>query len=258
MAEEKQIEGAENGAENIPQTSPVEESARAQGWVPKEEFVGDEHRWVDAAEFLRRGELFEKIGHQSKKIKELEEAIGHFKGHTKKVEEAAYKRALEDLRAQKKEALLEGDADKVIEIDEKIDEVREARTQIQQEPQQQAQQEHPVFTYWKTRNGWYDKHADMHSWADARGIQLRNEGADPMTVLNTLEKEVREKFSTRFENPNRSKAAAVEGSSGRQGSSPKSKYSPSADEVAIAKRFVRTGLYKNEQEYYDELAKMSS
>lgn len=255
MSEENQNDNASNEA---PQLSPAEEQARAQGWVPKEEFDGDEHRWVDAGEFLRRGELFEKIGHQSKKIKELEDAIGHFKGHTKKVEEAAYKRALEELRAQKKEALIEGDADKVIEIDEKIDEVRETRAQSQENPQPQAQAEHPVFTYWKTRNGWYERHADMHSWADTRGMQLREQGADPMTVLNTLEKEVKEKFSNRFENPNRSKAANVEGGSGRQGASPKSKYSPTADEVSIAKRFVRTGLYKNEQEYYDELAKMSS
>lgn len=34
----------------------IEERARAQGWVPKEEFKGDQARWRPAEEFVKRGE----------------------------------------------------------------------------------------------------------------------------------------------------------------------------------------------------------
>ena len=51
--------------------SPTELKAIESGWVPKEEFQGDEHKWVEAGEFLRRGELFKKIEDQGKQLKDV-------------------------------------------------------------------------------------------------------------------------------------------------------------------------------------------
>lgn len=35
--------------------APIEQEARSMGWVPKEEFRGDEARWVDAETFVEKG-----------------------------------------------------------------------------------------------------------------------------------------------------------------------------------------------------------
>jgi|SRR5215469_8270497 len=250
------------GQETQSQISPVEQEARDQGWVPKEDFKGDEHKWVDAPEFVRRGELFAKIESQNKKLKSMEDTLHQFKQHHDRVQENAYKKALADLKAKKKEALVEGDADLVISVDEQIQEVREQAQIAQQRAaieQHQAQQtEHPDFTAFKVKNGWYESNSAMRAWADTRGVELARSGKSPSEVLRAVEKEVREEFPNRFENPNRSRASAVEPSTNRGNKSSASEnYSPNEVERTLAKKFVRDGLYKSEQEYYSELAKLN-
>lgn len=48
-----------------------EEAARKQGWVPQEEWNGNPDQWVDAKEFVYRGELLGRIKDQSKQIQSL-------------------------------------------------------------------------------------------------------------------------------------------------------------------------------------------
>jgi hypothetical protein len=239
-------EGAESPA---PQVSKAEEEARAQGWVPKDEFNGEEHKWVDAGEFLRRGELFGKIESQNKELRAIRDTLAQFKDHHNKVQEAAYKKAIEDLKAKKKEALLDNDADLVIEVDEQLADVKATQRTIQAQARQpEPQQEHPEFVAFKQKNSWYDSYKPMRAWADVRGMELAQEGKSPSEVLRQVEREVRSEFPTKFENPNRTKPNAVEGSPQR-GRAAEGAYSPNETERELAKKFVRQGLFKNEQEY---------
>lgn len=248
----------EGGENNGPEMSPTEAQAREQGWVPKEEFHGEEHKWVDAGEFLRRGELFGKIESQNKELKAIRETLLQFKDHHSKVQEAAYKKAIQDLKAKKKEALLESDADLVIEVDEQLAEVRQAQAAINSQPKIAApQEEHPEFIAFKQKNSWYENNRKMRLWADDRGLELARSGMSPSEVLRTVEREVRQDpdFKHVFENPNRNKAGAVEGAP-RRGGSGVAAYEPSEIERKMAQKFVREGLFKNEKEYYDELRSM--
>lgn len=257
MAEQEQ--GNEAGEGNdAPQMSATEEQAREQGWVPKDEFHGEEHKWVDAGEFLRRGELFGKIESQNKELKAIRETLAQFKDHHSKVQEAAYKKAIQDLKAKKKEALLESDADLVIEVDEQLAEVRQAQAAIAAQPKNPApQEEHPEFVAFKQKNSWYESNRKMRLWADDRGSELARSGMSPSEVLRTVEREVRQDpdFKHIFENPNRSKASAVEGAP-RRGGSQAAAYEPNEIERKMAQKFVREGLFKTEKEYYDELRSM--
>ena len=90
------------------EVSPVQEEALAQGWVPKDEYEGDPDRWVDAGEFVRRGELFRKIESQSKELKDVRKALAELAKHNSKIREVEYARAIEGLKAQKKEAASPG------------------------------------------------------------------------------------------------------------------------------------------------------
>jgi len=106
MAENNEIGGI--GTEVPGEAKPlsrIQEEAINQGWVPKEEFAGEEDEFIDAAEFVRRGELFRKIESQSKEMKELRKALNGLAGHNAKIREVEYKRAVDDLKAQKKTAL---------------------------------------------------------------------------------------------------------------------------------------------------------
>jgi len=249
--DEEQVDG---GEQSQPEISPVEQEARAQGWVPKDDFNGEEHKWVDAGEFLRRGELFGKIESQNKELKAIRETLAQFKDHHSKVQEAAYKRALQDLKDKKKEALLDGNADLVIEVDEQLADVKAQQQQIQSQATAQPEQvEHPEFVAFRNNNQWYDRTPTMRGWADGRGLELRAEGKSPSEILRTIEREVKQQFPTKFENPNRSKANAVE-SGAQRGSSGRGAYQPSEIEERMATKFVKEGLFKNKQEYYAELS----
>src|ERR1700758_5180010 len=87
--------------------TPTQQEALSQGWVPKEEFSGDPEKFVDAGEFLRRGELFRKIESQSKEMKDMRKALQELAKHNSQIRDVEYKRALETLKAEKKAALNE-------------------------------------------------------------------------------------------------------------------------------------------------------
>lgn len=193
--------------------TPVQQEALDMGWVPKEEFDGDPDRWVDAGEFIRRGELFKKIESQSKEMKELRKALNELAKHNSKVREVEYERAVKSLKEEKKRALAEADADRVIEIDDQIDLVKDQQRQLQAQQVQQivSQDIHPELKNWIDRNSWYENNRAMRAWADGRGIELAEMGSSPTDVLKALEKEVKERFKEKFHNPNRDRASAVEG-----------------------------------------------
>ena len=254
---------APTGTENqeAPQVTAYEQEAMDQGWVPKEEFSGDEHKWVDAAEFLRRGELFKKIESQSSELKQVRRALDELKKHHSNVREVEYKRALDSLKKQKKEALIDGDADALIEVDERIELVKEQQKQLQNEIEDgEYEQEtntgetHPEFVSWTNRNSWYKSNAPMRAFADELGRELRSKGKSPSDILVEVEKQVRKEFPQRFNNPKRDQAGAVEGAAPR-GSSGTSHFELSADERRVMNTFVRQGVM-TEKEYVAELRKV--
>lgn len=259
MADEIINEQSGDNQEAAPlEVSLTEQKAREQGWVPQDEFEGEEHKWVEAGEFLRRGELFEAIESRNKEIKAIRATLNEFKNHHKNVQEAAYKKALADLKAKKKEALIEGDADLVIEVDEQLADVKAQQRAMESQPaEQEVQQLHPEFVAWTDKNTWYQNTPSMRAWADGRGQELAQTGKSPYEVLKAIEKEVKERFPEKFENPNRQRAAGVE-SGVQRGSKGQPAYQPNEIERRMAKKFVNEGLFKNEQEYYAELQGVKS
>ena len=243
--------------ENTPvEHTETELKALDSGWVPKEEFQGEEHKWVEAGEFLRRGELFKKIEDQSKQLKDVRSALNEMKKLHSQVREVEYKRALDTLKAQKKAALEDGDADAVIAADERIDLVKEQVKQLQAEPapQEDSGSEHPEFIQWTEQNNWYKSSAPMKAFADALGQELARAGNSPSEVLKKVAIEVRKEFPNKFRNPNQDKAGAVEGGVGR-GVSTTGKFTLTDEERQVMNKFVRQNVM-TEREYIEQLKKV--
>jgi len=238
-----------------PELSPVQQEALSSGWVPKDDFNGDTEKWVDAAEFLRRGELFKKIEAQGRELKDVRRALVEMKKLHASVQEVEYKRALDTLKAQKKAALEEGDADAVIAADERIDLVREQQRQlVVPEDVQPTAEEHPEFVEWKSKNSWYVSSTPMKAFADALGAELAQQGLTPPQVLRKVEDEVRKEFPNKFQNPRQNRASAVESGNVKTVSGSGS-YTLSPDERRVMQTFVRTGVM-TEKEYISELKKV--
>lgn len=253
MSEENKLnEGTLVPGEAAP--SPIVEEALHQGWVPKDEFDGDPERWVDAGEFVRRGELFRKIESQSKEIKDVKRALNELAKHNAKVREVEYERALQELKSQKKEALSEGDADRVVDVDERIDLIKDQQKQLQSQKLAEVQQEivNPEFARWTSKNSWYETDKRMRAYADTLGLQLAQEGLSPSEVLKEVEKEVKDRFKEKFRNPNRDKPGAVEGVTARAAKSSEADYELSDVEKTIMKTLVDGG-HMTKEDYVKQL-----
>lgn len=239
----------------------VESRARSQGWVSKEEFEADERnvgkKWRPADEFVERGELFDTIKSLKGEIHSIKRDFNLLAQHHKDVAKVEYDRALKDLKAQRAEAAEEGDTKTVVEISDKIEELRETYKEQKQEHTPSNGTVHPAFTAWLNDNSWYTTDPALRGAADAVAKEYIsvNSQSSFEDVLNHVSAEMSKKFFAKTSKP---KVTTVE--SGSNGSSAKkgklTKADLSDDEREIMRTFVKRGVFANEQEYIDELAKV--
>lgn len=251
MTEEVKQETQE-GQEQVqePQYSEIEREAMQHGWRPKDQFdESSGKKWRSAEEFMDRKPLFDKIDEQHKRLRDLENGVKALAEHNKRIEEAAYQRAMRELRAERKQALEDGDLVKAEEIRDRIDEVKEQQRK-QPAPQQAS---NPQFDAWVAENKWYNEDPKLRKFADGVALDLRNQGVnDPVTFLKSIEREVRETFPDKFRNPNRDLAPKLD--SGK-GSSKPDTFQISADDERIIDRMIKAGVGITREEYIAQLRK---
>lgn len=234
--------------------SPMEARAREMGWVPAEDFEGDPQEWVTAEVFVARKPLFDTLSKKNKEVKELRKAVEQLQTHYAKVEEHAYKRAIEDLRMQKKVAIREQDFEVAEELDEKIDELREQQMKAAFKPQ--PLQPPPEIDQWMSENKWYVTDPELKQYADIIGKGLIGSGKDPGEVLETVTKEVKARFPDKFRNPNRDKAPSVETKpNGKPPTKGKDYVELTDDERKSMNTFIKMGVMSKE-EYIDSIRKL--
>lgn len=271
MSEEKKQE------QNQKQYTDIEVDAMDKGWTPKTDWDGDSDLWVDAGEFIRRGELMDRISDQTRQlrgaqteIKALQEDFKSVVEQNKKIAETEYKKAYNDLKRKKIEALESEEHAKVIDIDERIEELKEARKELdslnktkKDSIDPQSQQIPNEVIQWQKENDWYTNDLVMQGAADAiaRDYIHKNPSAegDFNTVLDHVSKKIKSEFSDRFETKRRP-SAVTESSTGKstRTSKSKSKYNInhlSNDQRRVVERMVKAGVM-SEQEYVDQLAEL--
>jgi hypothetical protein len=211
VAEENTNEEVLNKKVEVPE---IEIQARERGWKPKEEYTGAEGSWTDADEFMRRAPLYEGLHKANRTIKKLEKMVTGLAQHNKEVEKAAYDKALNDLKAQKKIAATNNDLEKVVEIEERIDVVEAKKAKVEKEPVKEEANE--VFDDWKSENAWYTKDEDMAAYANGIGAKLEKDHAadsddpwDSEKILKEVAKKTKKAFEWKLKNPNREAATKV-------------------------------------------------
>jgi hypothetical protein len=250
--ESNEAEGLPPNEASAPELTSVEQKALEMGWRPKSDFEGDEDDFIDAQEFVRRKPLFEKIDHVGKELRETRKALKALQEHHTKVKEAEYQNALKQLRAEKKVALEEGDADRLIEIDEQMAEAKAADVAQRTQQQQQAAQPHPTFVAWVGKNQWYQSDVELRLVADQIGTAYaaKNPETSPDDVLKYVEQRVRKLYPENFRNPNKERPSAVEGRTQTQATEKKdgiSDYPLTDEERKVMNTFVRQGIMTKDQ-----------
>lgn len=227
-----------------------EQRAMEHGWRPKEEFVGDTKKWVSAEEFLRRGELFDKIDVMGRDLRDTKKALKMLQAHHEQLRELDYKKAMQSLKDEKKQAYEEGNHDKLVEIDDQLLSLREAEKAEKQAVQQQAAQPDPRFVQWVGQNAWYTQDQELRTFGDEVGVSYARTYPEksPDEVLKYVESRVRKAFPEKFVNPNRSKPNAVTSGTAQKGISQRENdYPLTDDERRAMQTFIRQGILTKEE-----------
>jgi len=253
--------------------SAAEEKAMSSGWRPEEEWSGDSDDWIDAKTFNRNGEFMSRIQHQTKELSSnraeldaLKAGMKELGDHNKKIAEQEFKNAIKSLKNEKVMALEEDDHVSVMEIDDKIDELKETKRETEvaasQEMHEGAQEvaPNPAFVEWSSVNQWYQSDVGMRGAADAIGMDYadKHQGAPIEDVLQYVSNQMKRDFPNKFGNTNKGAPSTVTESQGATKRTKGKKFTAkdlNDDQMQFAKMFVDTGAFENVQEYVDSLAK---
>lgn len=255
---------------------PIVAKAIEQGWRPEDEWDGDPADWVDAKEFVYRGQLMERISKESKtrkriesELTEVKQALKALSDHNKKIAQLEYQRALKQLKKEKALALEEGDHEAVIEIDDRIDDLKDSQDEFDTQEDdttstkqgQYSPEDVAKLQSWIGKNPWFNTDIVMQGAVDALANRYLSDNPDDVEgMLHFVDKEIRKEFPHKFKK--KPSGSAVTETTGRGVAKKKTKgkqYSTkdlSDEQLTVAKQFVKLGTFENVQEYVDQLAEL--
>ncbi len=247
-----------------PEYTAREQEAIAQGWQPEDEWVAagkDAKQWRPADAWLDRGDFFKTISALNSKVQSQEKLIAAAFDQGRKLEQAKLQEELKELKDQRKLARQEGDFETADKIDDKIDQVKEKQA-VPMPKAPSTITPPPEFGIFRQRNPWYDKDVALHFAADGIGGEFLRQ--NPNATNAELYWHVEQVMAQRFPELKGKPAVAPPSPSGAGGSvksntanagaSSKLEGQMSDMEKEIMKTLIKTGTFKNKEEYLKEYA----
>lgn len=205
----------------------VERQARELGWQPKEEFKGNPDNWVEAAEYVERGERFMpylqadrrkllgRVSAQDSQLTALQQSLeatraelAQIKESTTAVAQERLKSEINQLRQQLREARREDDYERIDELEDQIAEKREAAKGVRP-TEGTSTSSRPVVPAappplseevreFIAENPWWEENPKMRAVATALSQQYQTDrefmSLPPKERLNRLAEETQEMF----------------------------------------------------------------
>lgn len=178
-----------------------ENEARAQGWKPQEEWVGDPERWVDAETFVTRAQNWS--GHLKKEVEQLRKLMREQAALNKKNQEqviaqakqreAALQQHIQNLEAQRAAAISQFKGEEAVALERTI---RDASTELEEVKKQTIPQVDPtaaqVAADWRSEHAWYGTDDDLTKECDFIGNSFGQMHPDyPLEeILDFVDKEM--------------------------------------------------------------------
>lgn len=216
------VQGAEatSGAENasIAQTGDIEATARRMGWRPKEEYKGDESKWVDADSFVAKvqdevpllkrtlRDMDGRFARLEKKYDEQTQVLTDFREFASRGEQRAYERALDELKAKREVAVASADTAAFHAAQSEIDKLNsetKPTTTVKKDPPTdttRVPEIHPAMAAWYEKNQWFNNDTLLHNVAKGFDAQIMKDqpGIDLADRLERVTEMVKERFPEKF------------------------------------------------------------
>lgn len=278
--EERPVASVESEPSAPATSDDVETRARAQGWVPKEEFRGDPEKWRDAETFVKRGEellpvALERSRAAERKAEELAARLAAQERETAEKLARIERASLTALRRQKEQleasyqhamraAVETGDVsrydqltrDRVQALDAFETQVNEqiAPPQRQDQPQPLAPHVQATLDTWQRANEWFTRDPELAAVATIEHGRLMRDKPGLSLEQNLAETAayVRRRYPEKFGVTQRMATPAVESGNGRMAASVsrgKGAKDLPADVLAVAKRQVAEKLFESVDEF---------
>lgn len=252
--------GDAEGAAGTEESNEVEVLAQEMGWRPKDNFNGDDADFVDAAQYIRKGQdiqdgMRKSLKDQKRQLSDMSVSLTELKQHNERVfkaEVGQLKKELNDLTHQKKAAIQDGNVPLVDELDEQIDTVKESM--VPPEKVVTANPEGGDFDDWVKDNDWYNSDKEMATYADS--VADSHKGAPFARVAVLVSKRVKEMFPDKFPAPktnNAPNASRVEAGGRRATTGKFTKANLSDSQKSIMNQFVKQGIM-TEKDYIKDIA----
>lgn len=188
-----------------------EDRARLSGWTPKNNFRGDESRWVDAKTWNERADnlmpilkatnrrLEDELGATKKELSALQKTLKQVVQVNERVSEREYNRALDTIRKEQAKAVSDGDSDRFMELERQKDQLERPEKIEFSERQEQAAAPDDFVREWDSKNTWFQTDMELRRYAMgvAQDLQARGE-KDAKRILEEVEKETKRVFAHKF------------------------------------------------------------
>lgn len=230
-------------------TPEQQQAAEKMGWIPPSRFKGDPERFVDADQYIERGETVLPIVKEQNKrlhaeVNELrtqaaktEAALAAATKAIEEIEERhtvatqkAVEQARKDLKLQLAEASEAGDHTAVAELTERMTQLNTAEKEA---PPVKKEEAPPAYVppadlvEWNAENPWFGKDKRKTALALAIGQELRENGETSIgrVFYEKVTAELELTLGTKKEEPRGDKVEGARGSGDGQGSGGKKSYS---------------------------------
>lgn len=248
--------------------SETEQVAMGQGWKPKEDWVKDGRdpdEWRSARDFIDRGELLTTIKSLNKKVSMQDQALKAFAQHHETVFEQAHKKALDELKAQKRLAIREGEHELAEQIDDEITKEKETFEKQAKELEKVKAQESvgmdPEVAAWTEKNKWYTTDTEMQTDANGFAIayvqRMKGQGKEPTKaeVFAHVEAKIRKAYPEKFEGRREAPSPTGGNGSGRQRKEAADDFEMTDIEKKVMRDLIRSG-HMTKEKYIAELKKV--
>jgi hypothetical protein len=263
-------DGTQGGGGGSGPDAETVDKAKQLGWVPKEQFKGRETEWVDADEFVRRGEQIlpivkdnlrrvqaelKKANTQIAQFGQTAEEFRKFTEEAQQRKEAEWARELDALKAQLAKAVEDGDGKATTRLMDEIEEHKGGKPTAPAKTQQP--QVDPAYETWEAENPWMQD-PGLREVAIAKGIYLnKKEGLVGPALYAAVKKEMVKMFPEEvqgdtggdnggmFDDPGSSKRRT--GNTGRTKEKTYENLPPEAK--AACDKFLAKGFIKSKEQY---------
>ncbi len=205
-----EVETADVEADDQSEPDHSEEYARRLGWRPKDEFKGDDAKWMDWQDFLDEDKsaapqlkaqvklLRRRLDQADKRMAKAEKTFDEAREYFSKAEQRAYERAIKDIKAKQIQAVRDGDEEAFAEADAELEELGRDMKPAAPKPDAEVQK---AFKAWQRENDWYGSDDAMTAVADRIAQKMgsyEDAGLDPVEYLAEMERRVRKEFPHKF------------------------------------------------------------